>query len=150
MKNAPTGVIFAKCSNWLIASQASCQRLHENSASHHRVQAGNWWQFSQVSFFQNLYFGLLYFKFSYLLQNFPHKQRKYYPGKKNRHSRDIREIDPTVVLCDIELWFNIVATLGKCASQVTLQIEVDVAWYRMIAPRINLMNISVATIFWPR
>ena len=31
-----------------------------------------------------------------------------------------------------------------------LQIEVDVAWYRMIALRINLMNISAVTIFLAR
>ena len=34
--------------------------------------------------------------------------------------------------------------------ELALQIEVDVAWYHMIALRINLMNISAVTIFLAR
>ena len=44
-----------------------------------------------------------------------------------------------VILCDIELRFDIDATHGICVSRVALQIEVDAAWYHMIALRINLM-----------
>ena len=52
----------------------------------------------------------------------------YYPGQKNRYSREIHEAD----------------------LQFVVQIEVDVAWYQMIALRINLMNISAVTIFLAR
>ena len=61
--------------------------------------------------------------------------------------RLIRQSDH-VIPCDIELRFDIVAT--RLSLWVALQIEVDVAWYRMIALRINLMNISAVTIFLAR
>ena len=44
----------------------------------------------------------------------------YYPGQKNRYSREIHEADlqfDHVILCDIELRFNINATRGLCASR---------------------------------
>ena len=42
--------------------------------------------------------------------------------------------------CDIELRFDIDATRGSARLEFALSIEVDVAWYHMIALRINLMN----------
>ena len=54
----------------------------------------------------------------------------YYPGQKNRYSREIHEVDlqfDHVISCDIERRFDIDATRGICASRVALQIEVDVA-----------------------
>ena len=77
----------------------------------------------------------------------------YYPGQKNRYSREIHEVDlqfDHVISCDIERRFDIDATCGICASRVVLQIEVDVAWFLTIALRINLMNISAVTIFLAR
>ena len=50
--------------------------------------------------------------------------------------------------CDIELRFDIDATHSTARRELALQIEVDVAWYHMIALRINLMNISAVTIFF--
>ena len=52
--------------------------------------------------------------------------------------------------CDIELRFDIDATHSTARRELALQIEVDVAWYHMIALRINLMNISAVTIFLAR
>ena len=49
--------------------------------------------------------------------------------------------------CDIELRFDIDATRCSERRELALQIEVNVAWYHMIALRINLMNISAVTIF---
>ena len=80
-------------------------------------------------------------------------EETYYPGQKNRYSREIHEVDlqfDHVISCDIERRFDIDATRGICASRVALQIEVDVAWFLMIALRINLMNISAVTIFLAR
>ena len=53
-------------------------------------------------------------------------------------------------LCDIELRFDIDATRGTAHRELALQIEVDFAWYHMIALRINLMNILAVTIFLAR
>ena len=67
----------------------------------------------------------------------------YYPGQKNRYSREIHEADLQfnhVMSCDID------ATHGICAPRA--RVEVDVAWYHVIALRINLMNISAATVFF--
>ena len=75
-------------------------------------------------------------------------------AKKNRHSREIHEVDlqfDHVISCDIELRFDVDATCGIQVSahcEHALQIEVDVAWYQMIALRIDLMNISAVTIFF--
>ena len=52
--------------------------------------------------------------------------------------------------CDIKLRFDIDATRGSARRELALQIEVDLAWYHMIAVRINLMNISAVTIFLAR
>ena len=44
----------------------------------------------------------------------------YYPGQKNRYSREIHEVDlqiDHVISCDIELRFDIDATRGTCASR---------------------------------
>ena len=44
----------------------------------------------------------------------------YYPGQKNRYSREIHEADlqfDHVISCDIELWFDIDATRVLCASR---------------------------------
>ena len=73
------------------------------------------------------------------------------PWPKSRYSREILEADlqfDHVISCDIELRFDIDATRDLCASRALLQIEVDVAWYRMIALWINLMNKSAVTIFF--
>ena len=87
------------------------------------------------------------------LQPSPQYITNYYPGQKNRYSREIHEVDlqfDHVISCDIELRFDINATRGSCASRVALQIEVNVARYHMIALQINLMNISAVTIFLAR
>ena len=75
------------------------------------------------------------------------------PWPKNHYRREIHEVDPTV-----RSWYRVISSFGStssrpggiCASRVALQIEVDVAWHRMIALRINLMNISAVTIFLAR
>ena len=44
----------------------------------------------------------------------------YYPGQKNRYSREIHEVDRRsdhVISCDIELRFDSDATRGSCASR---------------------------------
>ena len=44
----------------------------------------------------------------------------YYPGQKNRYSREIHEVDrrsDPVISCDIELRFDSDATCGSCASR---------------------------------
>ena len=77
----------------------------------------------------------------------------YYPGQKNRYSREIHEVDRRsdhVISCDIELRFDSDATRGSCASRARVADRLDVARYHMIALRINLMNISAVTIFLAR
>ena len=82
----------------------------------------------------------------------------YYPGqKKNRYSQEIHEVDRQfdhVISCDIELWFGRhrrdLCVYVSARRELALQIKVDVAWYHMIALRINLMNISAVTIFLAR
>ena len=80
------------------------------------------------------------------------KIQKIQKYQKNRYNREIYEVDlqfDHVISCDIELRFNIDATHGICASRARVaDIEVNVAWYHMIALRINLMNIWAATIFF--
>ena len=56
------------------------------------------------------------------------------------------------------MWYRAMSSFGSTSTrlaasarrEVALQIEVDVAWYQMIALRINLMNISAVTIFLAR
>ena len=66
--------------------------------------------------------------------------------------RLIRQSD-YVKSSDIKLRFDIDATRarGSVRRDLALRIEDDLAWYHMIAVRINLMNISAVTIliFWP-
>ena len=54
----------------------------------------------------------------------------YYPGQKNRYSREIHEVDPRsdhVISCDIELRFDIDATRGPARHELAFQIKVDLA-----------------------
>ena len=80
----------------------------------------------------------------------------YYPGQKNRYSREIHEVDRRsdhVISCDIKLRFDsdLATRLAVAARrELALQIEVDVARYHMIALRINLMNISAVPFFLAR
>ena len=80
----------------------------------------------------------------------------YYPGQKNRYSRDIHEIDPRcdhVILCDINFDLQ-----SERATRAVLQPAGRVdhgrcrseARYHTIALLINLMNISAVTIFLAR
>ena len=56
------------------------------------------------------------------------------------------------------MWSRAISSFGPTSTrlaasvrrELTLQIEVDVAWYQMIALRINLRNISAVTIFLAR
>ena len=77
-------------------------------------------------------------------------QGTYYPGQKKSLQPRNSWGWSAVRSCDIERRFDIDATRGICASRVALQIEVDIAWFLMIALRINLMNISAVTIFLAR
>ena len=56
------------------------------------------------------------------------------------------------------IWYHAISSFGSTSTrpaatarrELALQIEVDVAWYQMIALLINLMNISAVTIFLAR
>ena len=81
--------------------------------------------------------------------------RYYYPGQKNRYSRDIHEIDPQcdhVIYRDID--FNLQRDLAiatrryiDTASRVDVEPKLGIARYHMIRLSINLMNFSAVTIF---
>ena len=73
-----------------------------------------------------------------------------YPGQKKSFQPRYSWGWSAVRSCDIELRFDIDATRGTARRELALQIEVDVAWYHMIALRINLMNISAVTIVLAR
>ena len=54
----------------------------------------------------------------------------YYPGQKNRYSREIHEVDlqfDHVILCYIELRFDIDVTREAAQRELASRIEVDVA-----------------------
>ena len=74
----------------------------------------------------------------------------YYPGQKNRYSRDIHEIDPPcnhVKLCDIDFDLRREFATRSLASCVDVEPKLDIAQYHMIKLQMNLMNFSAVTIF---
>ena len=77
----------------------------------------------------------------------------YYPGQKNRYSRDIHEIDPQ---CDLEISWGIESICNASsrradtASRVDVEVQPDITRYHMIELQINLMNFSAVTIFLAR
>ena len=76
--------------------------------------------------------------------------RIYYHGQKNRYSREIHELD--LRLDRVMSGFGSTSTrpAKPPCRELAFQIEVDVAWYHIIALRINLMNISAVTNFLAR
>ena len=71
----------------------------------------------------------------------------YYPGQKNRYSRDIHEIDlqcDHVISCDIYFDPATRARDAQCRGSRRCRTEPQ---YHTIALLINLMNISAVTIF---
>ena len=74
----------------------------------------------------------------------------YYPGQKNRYSRDIHEIDlqcDHVISCDIYFDSATRARDAQCRGSRRCRTEPR---YHTIALLINLMNISAVTIFLAR
>ena len=85
-----------------------------------------------------------------------HVRDKYYPGQKNRYSRDIHEIDPQcdhAISCGID--FDQCNASSRCADlepagHVDVVLELDFARYHMIELLISLINFSAVTIFLAR
>ena len=75
---------------------------------------------------------------------------KYYPGQKNRYSREIHVVDRQsdhVISSDIGLRFDIDTTRGICASRARVADRGRCRErYHMIALRIILMNISAVSV----